>query len=147
MRRATLGALAGLVLLVSCSRPSQLPGHLKSQTNPLLRLQALPPADPQKFHDARNMRDWKNPYLIVRVDGVALLNAADNEQRLLNPDRLTEELAQLPTSAWPYGRVVAVAEAPVSGSEDDKARLRKNRAVVAGTLEEAQVQIDWVPSP
>lgn len=142
-----MSALAGIALLVSCSRPSQLPQQLTSQTNPKLRIESLPLPDPQKFHDVRNMKDWKNPYLIVRVDGVALLDAADNEQRLLNPDRLTEELAQLPASAWPYGRIVAVAEAPASGSEDDKARQRKNRAVVAGTLESMHVQIEWVPSP
>jgi hypothetical protein len=75
-----------------------------------------------------------------------LLNAAANEQRLIDPDHLTDELDQLPATAWPYGRVVAVAESAAS-SDDDKARLRKNRAVVAGTLESLQVQIDWVSSP
>ena len=142
MRHASLSALAAVMLLASCSRPSQLPGA--SQNASLMRVESLPPADPQKFQTVHNMKDWKNPYLIVRTDGVALLNAADSEQRLLDPDRLTDELAQLPASAWPYGRVIAVAEGSVSSSEDDKARLRKNRAVVAGTLESLQVQIHWV---
>jgi hypothetical protein len=133
------------MLLASCSRPSQLPGA--SHNNSLMRIESLPPADPQKFQSLRNMKDWKNPYLIVRADGVALLKADANEQRLLDPDRLTDELGQLPASAWPYGRVVAVAESATTNSDDDKARLRRNRAVVAGTLESLQVQIDWVSSP
>jgi hypothetical protein len=116
------------------------------QSASLMRIETLPPADPQKFQNVRNMKDWKNPYLIIRTDGVALLNAAANEQRLIDPDHLTDELGQLPATAWPYGRVVAVAESAAS-SDDDKARLRKNRAVVAGTLESLQVQIDWVSSP
>ena len=145
MRHASWIALAAVVFLTCCSRPSQLPGT--PQNNSLMRIESLPPADPQKFQSVRNMKDWKNPYLIVRTDGVALLKADANEQRLLDPDRLTDELGQLPASAWPYGRVVAVAESAVSGSDDDKARLRKNRAVVAGTLESLQVQIDWVSFP
>ena len=95
----------------------------------------------------RDMKNWKNPYLIVRVDGVGLLDSADNEQKLLTPDQLLAALAELPTSAWPYGRVVAVAEsAPAGSSEADKAQLRRNRALVAGTLENLQVVINWVPS-
>lgn len=133
-------ALAGLVSCSSSAKPSA------SQVNPLMRIEALPPADPQKFHDVRNMKDWKNPYLIVRVDGVALLDVADNEQKLLAPDKLVDALGELPTSSWPYGRVVAVAENGVAGSEEDKVRLRRNRALVAGALENLQVLINWVPS-
>ena len=92
------------------------------------------------------MKDWKNHYLIVRVDGVALLDVSNNEQRILKPDQLVDALAELPGSAWPYGRVVAVAENAVSGSDADKAQLRRNRALVAGTLESLQVLINWVPS-
>jgi hypothetical protein len=95
----------------------------------------------------RDMKNWKNPYLIVRVDGVGLLDPANNEQRILTPDQLLAALGELPSSAWPYGRVVAVAEsAPAGSSEADKAQLRRNRALVAGTLENLHVVINWVPA-
>jgi hypothetical protein len=93
------------------------------------------------------MKNWKNPYLIVRVDGVGLLDVANNEQKILAPEQLLAALGELPASAWPYGRVVAVAEnAAAASSEADKAQLRRNRALVAGTLESLHVIINWVPS-
>ncbi|MBZ5574247.1 MAG: hypothetical protein LAO09_20475 [Acidobacteriia bacterium] len=136
-----LAGIVALAFLAGCAKPPA-----SSQVNPWLRIEALPPADPQKITSVRNMKDWKNPYLIVRVDGVALLDASNNEQRILKPDQLVGALAQLPASAWPYGRVVAVAQNAVFGSDADKAQLRRNRAVVAGTLEDLQVLINWVPS-
>jgi hypothetical protein len=133
-------------LLAACSG-SKSSSSVGSAVNPLLRIQALPPADARQVSAVRDMKNWKNPYLIVRVDGVGLLDSANNEQKILTPDQLLTALAELPSSAWPYGRVVAVAEsAPTGSSEADKAQLRRNRALVAGTLENLKVVIDWVPS-
>ena len=92
------------------------------------------------------MKAWRNPYLIVRIDGVGILDVSNNEQQIIDPDKLSEALARLPTSAWPYGRVVAIQEIGTTGSDDDKAKLRKNRALVAGALEGMKVAINWVPS-
>jgi hypothetical protein len=92
------------------------------------------------------MKAWRNPYLIVRVDGVALLDATNNEQQIVDPDKLAEALARLPASAWPYGRVVAIQEIGAAGSDEDRAKLRKNRALAAGALESMHVLINWVPS-
>ena len=135
-----------LAVLTACSSTNSS-SSVGSKVNPLLRIEALPPADAQQVSTVRDMKNWKNPYLIVRVDGVGLLDSANNEQKLLMPDQLLAALADLPTSAWPYGRVVAVAESATTGSsEADKAQLRRNRALVAGTLESLQVVINWVPS-
>ena len=137
---------AGLAMLTACPGPKSSSG-VGSPVNPLLRIEALPPADAQQINAVRNMKNWKNPYLIVRVDGVGLLDAANNEQKILTPDQLLAALGELPASAWPYGRVVAVAEsAPAALSEASKAQLRRNRALVAGTLENLHVVINWVPS-
>jgi len=92
------------------------------------------------------MKAWRNPYLIVRIDGVGLLDVSNNEQQIVNPDKLSEALAKLPASAWPYGRVVAIQEIDAASSTEDKVKLRRNRALVAGTLESMQVLINWVPS-
>jgi hypothetical protein len=94
----------------------------------------------------RDMKSWRNPYLIVRADGVGLLDVGNNEQQRIDPDKLSDALARLPVSAWPYGRVVAIQEISAAGSDEDKAKLRKNRALVAGALESMQVLINWVPS-
>ena len=48
---------------------------------------------------------------------VALLDSDNHEEHLLKPGELTQALANLPPSAWPYGRVVAVNTAKVIGAE------------------------------
>jgi len=135
--------LVGLVL-TSCSSSAKPPDTVP-QPNPIAQIEALPPADAKQIARVGDMRNWKNPYLIVRTDGIALLDPADNEQKILTPDQVIGALGGLPASAWPYGRVVAVAENPVR-SDADKASLRKNRAVLAGALENLHVIINWVPS-
>ena len=109
------------------------------------RIEAIPAADPAKFHVARG-KSWRNPYLIVKPDGVALLDVDNNLEHIIKPDELTEKLAALPSSAWPYGRVVAVTESAAAKSDHDKAEMRKNKAIVAGTLEGMHVMINWIPS-
>ncbi|MGO9649250.1 MAG: hypothetical protein ACLPOO_14490 [Terriglobales bacterium] len=144
--RSLIPLAISLAVLTACSS-SKSSSSVGSKVNPLLRIEALPPADAQQVSTVRDMKNWKNPYLIVRVDGVGLLDSANNEQRILTTDQLLAALADLPTSAWPYGRIVAVTEsAATRSSEADKAQLRKNRALVAGTLENLQVVINWVPS-
>jgi hypothetical protein len=92
------------------------------------------------------MKAWRNPYLIVRVDGIGLLDVGDNLQQIIDPNKLPDALANLPPSAWPYGRVVAIQEPRTPTSAEEKARFLKNRALVAGALESMQVVITWVPS-
>ena len=134
----------GLIAGVACSKP---PLATESATStPEAKIQRIPAADSQKYASMRDMKAWRNPYLIIRVDGVALLDAANNEQQTVPSDKLSDALAKLPASAWPYGRVVAIQEVGASASEEDKTRLRRNRALVAGTLESLHVLINWVPS-
>jgi len=135
-----------LALLVGCSLPPKTAAPSAAATTPEARIQQIPLADPQKYAAMRDMKGWRNPYLIVRVDGVGLLDASNNEQQIVDPDKLLEVLGKLPSSAWPYGRVVAIQEAAGASADADKAQLRKNRALVAGTLESVQVVIQWVPS-
>jgi hypothetical protein len=145
MKYLRLSAVAvSLALLASCAKPPKAP--TEAAASPELRIQQIPPADPQKYAAVRDMKAWRNPYLIVRVDGVGLLDVSNNEQQIVDPDKLSAALARLPVSAWPYGRVVAIQEIAAASSDQERATLRKNRALVAGTLESMQVLINWVPS-
>lgn len=92
------------------------------------------------------MKAWRNPYLIVRTDGVALYDSADSAEILLKNDELIPALSKLPASNWPYGRVVAAAEYGVRGSKQDAAALRRNKGIVGGMLESAHVVVRWVPA-
>jgi len=141
-----LTALTVTALMVACSRPSQIAKQTDVELSPEARLQQIPPADPHKYAAMRDMKDWRNPYLIIKANGVALLDAANHEERLLKFEELAQTLASLPSSAWPYGRVVGVSDQAIFAREQDRVLIRKNRAIVAGTLESMHVLINWVPS-
>ena len=137
-------ALRPLTLLagvVACSRQP-----LPQPADPQALLQAIPAADATKYAHIQNMKNWRNPYLVVRADGVALFDVADSAEIILKPEELLPALAKLPASNWPYGRVVAAAEAGLSGSEQDRVAIRRNKGIVGGILQGAHIVVDWVPS-
>ena len=109
-------------------------------------LQAIPAVDRSTYQLPRDLNDWKNPYLVIRNDGVGLLDLPNNQIHIFDPNEIPDALAKLPPGAWPYGRIVAIAEAaPTNNTEDERATIRKNRAIVAGALQGMQVLIHWVP--
>jgi hypothetical protein len=113
---------------------------------PDLALQAIPPADPAQYERIQDMKKWRNPYLIVRTDGVALFDSANSAEIVLKPDELLPALARLPASNWPYGRVVAAAENSLRASEQDGVAIRRNKGIVGGMLEGAHVAVKWIPA-
>ena len=146
MKQSRLGAIAAaVVVLASCSAPKS-PDPAALEASATARILAIPPATPEKYRGMRDMKGWRNPYLIIRADGVALLDPENHLERILKPGELTQALGNLPPAAWPYGRVVAVTENGVRGSADDSVKIRQNRALVAGTLESMHVLINWIPS-
>ena len=92
------------------------------------------------------MKNWQNPYLIVRADGIALLDVADSAEIILKPDEVLPALAKLPASNWPYGRVVAAAEGTETVSDQDKVAIRRNKGIVGGLLDGAHIAVRWVPA-
>ena len=140
--RVSLSALLLATLgLVACSQQpaAQTP-------DPQAVLQAIPASNPAAYERIRDMRTWRNPYLIVRPDGIALLDAADNAEIHLKTDELLPALAKLPSSNWPYGRVVAAAENSARASEQDAVAIRRNKGIIGGMLESAHIAVKWVPS-
>jgi hypothetical protein len=135
-----LAALAGLFAACDSSAKPQ-----DVATNAAVQLRAIAPADPSKYANLREMKNWQNPYLIIRKDGIALLDPADSLEIILKPDEVLPRLAQLPPSAWPYGRVVALRENSAQ-TADDGVTIRRNRGLLAGSLDEAHVLIKWVPA-
>ncbi len=92
------------------------------------------------------MAQWRNPQLVVREDGIGLVDAENHEVHILKPEQVPAELVSLPETAWPYGRVVLVSQAvPADTSEPTKAKLRENRGLLMGTLKELQVQVREAP--
>ena len=114
--------------------------------DPSVLLRAIPAADPARYERIHDMKEWRNPYLVIRSDGVALLDSADSTEIHLKFDELLAALARLPASNWPYGRVVAAAENGGRTTEQDGVAIRRSKGIVGGLLAGAQIAVNWVPS-
>jgi hypothetical protein len=129
--------------LVACSKPPQTP---TAETPPPTGLERIPMPDPSKYPPLKEMGSWKNPYLVVREDGIGMVDLSNREIHILKPEEIPAELVSLSSSAWPYGRIVLIAQAvPKNPSDQAKADLRKNRALLLGTLKELDVQFREAP--
>jgi hypothetical protein len=137
---------AALILLLSISTVACSTENAAKTPDPQAVLEAIPQADPTQYDRIQDMRKWRNPYLIVRADGLALIDSADSAEILLKTDELLPELAQLRPAKWPYGRVVAVAEDTAKASEQDTVAIRRNKGIVGGILQDAHVAVKWVAS-
>lgn len=132
-----------LLLLTGC-KPKETPAPKPEAASVL---ESIPAVDPDNYQHPRDLKDWQNPYLVIRTDGVGLLDLPNNELHMMKPDEVPDALAKLPTTAWPYGRVVAIAEARSADiTQEERATIRKNRAIVAGTMKSMNVLIHWVPT-
>ncbi|MGH9496864.1 MAG: hypothetical protein ACRD3B_17845 [Candidatus Sulfotelmatobacter sp.] len=142
LRRAPLVVMVIAVLgLGACSDHSPA-----SAPDPAAQFQAIPAANSAQYEKVKDMRDWRNPYLIVRMDRVVLLDTADSAEIILKPEELLPALARLPASYWPYGRVVAAVENATRRSEQDAIAIRRNKGIVGGILVGAHIAVKWVPS-
>jgi hypothetical protein len=129
--------------LVACSKPAETPA---TETPQPTGLESIPAPDPAKYPPISKMSGWQNPYLIVREDGIGFVDLSNREVHILKVEEIPAELVSLPSSAWPYGRVVMVAQAvPKNPTDQTKAELRKNRALLLGTLKELDVQFQEAP--
>lgn len=129
--------------LVACSHQTAA-----QKPDPGNRLQTIPVADPAKYPPQQAGKHWSNPYLVIRADKIGLLSdVAANEEQMFKPEEVLNALAQLPASAWPYGRAVAIlVDEKNATSERDKVAVRRNRGIVEGDLETAHVAIRWIPN-
>jgi hypothetical protein len=140
----TILTVALLAVLIACSQPAASPPA--AQAHQPTGLEHIPQADPSKYPALSHIVDWKNPYLVVREDGIGFVDLSNHEIHMLTPEEIPAELVSLPSGAWPYGRVVMVAQAiPKNPSEQTKADLRKNRALLLGTLHELDVEYYEAP--
>ena len=143
-RHAFLAGLMLLGALVACSKPAPTPTEETPRRE--TGLGAIPMADPAKYPALSKLSGWQNPYLVVREDGIGFVDLSNREVHILKVEEIPAELVSLPSSAWPYGRVVMVAQAvPKDPSEQTKAELRKNRALLLGTLKDLDVQYREAP--
>jgi hypothetical protein len=87
----------------------------------------------------------KNPYLIVRRDGIEIVGMTPVGQ-VISVESVPVTLEKLPDSAWPYGLVVAVQDMGILSREKDPALIEANRAKLLNLLKELGIAADRWPS-
>jgi hypothetical protein len=116
------------------------------------------------YVDVHDPSVWANPFLSVGADrldlritfvdanpstigeGTMLRPAAARRQELqLRPGDLANAVVALPTGAWRYGRVIAVAENPEANSKD-RARIRLNVEAAIKQLNDLDIVVEEWPS-
>ncbi|MBI3476832.1 MAG: hypothetical protein HY010_13955 [Acidobacteria bacterium] len=134
-----------LASLVACSKP-ETPAPEPSAASQETGLERIPEPDSTKFPRMQDLAQWKNPQLVVREDGIGLVDVENHEIHILKMEQVEAELVSLPETAWPYGRAVLLSQAaPSDNSDQAKAKLRENRGLLVGTLKSLQVQIREAP--
>ncbi|HEY0800239.1 MAG TPA: hypothetical protein VGD54_05305, partial [Steroidobacteraceae bacterium] len=65
--------------LIACSKPPQ---PETAETPQATGLESIPDPDPSKYPNFSDMTGWKNPYLVVREDGIGLVDLSNHEVHL-----------------------------------------------------------------
>ena len=113
--------------------------HTKS--SPVSFPENLAEASPNAYREIRDAADWKNPYLVIRPNGVEILHVSP----LVEPTNLKTTLSSLPYTAWPYGKIVAVQELGIRSGDDDQ-KIKEVLAEVLSILQKMNIEISRWPS-
>ena len=134
-----------LASFVACSKPES-PAPTPSAAPKESGLERIAEPDSSKFPRLQDLAQWKNPQLVVREDGIGLVDVENHEVHILKLEQVEAELVSLPATAWPYGRAILLSQAaPSDNSDQAKAKLRENRGLLVGTLKNLQVKIREAP--
>ncbi|MGC1781007.1 MAG: hypothetical protein WA708_00645 [Acidobacteriaceae bacterium] len=135
-----------------------------SKQNARLELTQIPLPTKSAYAAIDRESQWKNPLLSVESNtiqvriyvadqnssefdrgGLTRLQAARKQTLNVRLKDLPRALSSLPDSAWPYGRVVAVAEALEAPRY--RAQLQSNLNVTAKALEDMGIVVDDLDNP
>ncbi len=130
--------------------------------NERAQLEAIPLPTKSMYVDIHEPSAWANPFISVGSDmvslritladanpstvgeGTMLRPAAARRQELqLRPADLAQAVAAIPPSAWRYGRVIAVAEAPASTK--DRPKVRRNVEAAIQQLNDLGIVVEEWP--
>lgn len=106
------------------------------------------PANPRRYKFILDAKDWANPYLVIRRDGIEVISKGlPSGRRTVSSTDLRRTLIELPTTAWPYGRVVVVQDIGIRAADhSDEQPIADNRNVTLSILKTLQVIVERWPS-
>jgi hypothetical protein len=106
------------------------------------------PANPQRYKSIHDATKWQNPILVIRRDGIEVISKGlPSGQRTVASTDLRRTLIDLPVTAWPYGRVVAVQDIGLRAADlSDEQPISDNRNLTLAILKTLQVTVEGWPS-
>jgi hypothetical protein len=115
------------------------------------------------YVNIREPSEWANPFISADADYLTLRvtmadanpspvgagtmlrpEAARRQELQIRPAELAEALIALPSGAWHYGRVVAIAESP-EADRKQRAAVRRNVELAIQKLNDLEVVVDEWP--
>ena len=105
----------------------------------------IPKPDPKKYHAIQDGKDWKNPELVVRPEGIEVVGITP-AGRAIPAESVPDKLEHLPDSAWPYGLIVMVSDAGIVSASNVQPRLQANREKLLKILKAHGIAVDLWPS-
>jgi hypothetical protein len=108
----------------------------------------IPAAIHAKYQDIRDAKDWRNPKITIRGDGVEVVSGAIRGGRQIVPaGELRGFLVRLLVKAWPYGRVVLASDTGLRQADrrDDNS-IKENHDRAETILRALGIEVDWWPS-
>jgi hypothetical protein len=106
------------------------------------------PANPQQYKSIHDAKNWQNPILIIRQEGVEVISKSlPSGRRTVASTDLRRTLIDLPVTAWPYGSVVAVQDIGLRAADfSDVQPIEDNRNLTLAILKTLQVTVEGWPS-
>jgi hypothetical protein len=127
------------------------------------QLSAIPLPTKSLYVDVHEPSAWNNPFISVGSDMISLRImmadantssigqgtmlrpvAARRQEVQLRASDLADAVTAIPSSAWPYGRVIAVAEA--SSERKDRPKVRRNVEIAIQQLNDLGIVVDEWPA-
>ena len=127
-------------------------------------LAGIPLPTKSMYVDVHEPGAWANPFLSVGADMLNLRitladanpstvgqgsmlrpTAARRQEVQLRPGELAQALIALPAGAWRYGRVIAVAESPLTGNKD-RVKVRRNVEAAIQKLNDLGIVVEEWPT-
>jgi hypothetical protein len=128
------------------------------------QLEQIPLPTKSLYIDIHDPSAWANPFLSVGSGIVTLRilmpdanpspagqgsllrpQAARRQELQLRPSDLAKAVVAIPAGAWPYGRVIAVAESP-SAAPKDRPMVRRNLEAAIKQLNDLGVVVEEWPA-
>ena len=145
MTKPMCGAAVGFMLSAGVlgGTPVQRDSVQTGRLNPKIGAAA-----PQRYKSIRDAKDWENPYLVIRRDGIEVITKETLPVRkTVSAAELQQTLVKLPVTAWPYGRVVAAQDIGIRAADgSDDQSIVNNREATLAILKTLRVMEERWPS-